>query len=132
MPETKLIWHEGQRYTGVDSQGATIAIGGEDGAKPSDLLPISLAACTAYTLIDVLRKKRQVVEGLESIVSYVQAEDAPWAFTSMDVLFRLKGQIEPAAAERALSLAHEKYCSVAATLSPDLDATFRFEIAAGP
>lgn len=132
MATTKLVWHEGQRYTGADSRGNTLSIqGGSDateGVKPSDLVPISLAACAAYSLLEILRKQRQTVTGLETEIESVQNREAPWAFTSIEVKFTLTGDVNPEKARKALKIAHEKECSVAATMWSGLKMTFSVEV----
>jgi putative redox protein len=129
MGTTRLVWHDGQRYTGIDSWGnSVVPIDGDkengNGSKPSDLLPISLAACTAYTLIDILRKQRQVVTGLEAEVVSHQNSEPPWAFETIDVRFKISGTVDIEKARKALELAHEKYCSVSASLRPLVEMTF--------
>lgn len=134
MGTTKLVWHDGQRYTGIDSWGnAVVPIDGDrehgHGSKPSDLLPISLAACTAYTLLEILRKQRQVVTRLEAEIVSKQDPEPPWIFRTVDVRFRISGDVDLSKAEKALTLAHEKHCSVAATLQATVEMTFTVEAA---
>lgn len=132
MGTTRLVWHDGQRYTGIDSWGnQVVPIDGDrehgHGSKPSDLLPISLAACTAYTLLDILRKQRQTVVRLEAEIVSRQDPEPPWTFESIDVRFRIAGDVDLEKAQRALDLAHEKYCSVSATLRATVALTFTVE-----
>ena len=128
----RLVWHDGQRYSGIDSWGTLVPIDGDRssaaGAKPSDLLPLSLAACTAYTVIEVLRKQRQTVTGLEVDIAFEQDEAPPWPFRRIECRFRLRGAVDPRKAERALQLAHETQCSVAATLAPAVELGFSIEV----
>jgi putative redox protein len=129
MGTTKLTWHEGQRYTGIDSWGnAVVPINGErdegTGAKPSDLLPISLAACAAYTMVQILTKQRQSWESLEAEIDSVQDREAPWAFRRIDVTFRFGGEVDQVKAQKALDLAHSKYCAVASSLDPSVETSF--------
>ena len=132
MSTQRLVWHEGQRYTGFDSWGNEVQVDGDPdsgrGSKPSDLLPVSLAVCTAYTLIDVLKKRRQNVRSLEATIETTQEEEPPWTFTRIDVHFAVTGDVEPAKAEKSLALAHEKYCSVAATLAGTVQMDFTIEV----
>ena len=51
------------------------------GAKPADLLPISLAACTAWDVVNILQKQRQDLQGMDVRIETDQDEDPPWAFT---------------------------------------------------
>jgi uncharacterized OsmC-like protein len=68
----RLVWRDGLSFEGIDSWGHRVAISGDsalDGAKPSDLLVLSLAACLSYDVVEVLRKKRRYMHALEVVVA---------------------------------------------------------------
>jgi putative redox protein len=118
--DQRLVWRGGLSFEGEDSWGYRVAISGDDpkgGAKPSELLPLSLAACLAYDVVEVLRKKRQGLRTLQVAVHSEQEEASPWRFVHLTLRFAVGGDVEPAAARRALELA-EKNCPVLATISP--------------
>ncbi len=132
MGEVKLEW-TGDRlqFVGHTGYGEAVLIGGNaegPGAKPSDLLPISLAACTAYDVIEILRKQRQDLRELQVIVTSVQDPDPPWTFRSIHMRFVVAGTVEERKAERAIALAESKYCAVAATLRPVVALTHDVEL----
>ncbi len=101
------------------------------GAKPSDLLPLSLAACTAYDVVEILRKQRQPLRALEVVVTWEQDPDPPWTFRSIHCRFVMEGAIDPSKADRAIELAEGKYCAVAATIRPTVTLTHEAEIRGG-
>ncbi len=122
MGEVRLHW-DGDRlqFHGTTAYGDPISVGGDaegPGAKPSDLLPLSLAACTAYDVVEIIRKQRQVLRGLDVVVTSTQDPDPPWTFRSIHCEFVLTGDIDESKAERAVSLAEGKSCAVAATIAP--------------
>jgi putative redox protein len=132
MGEVRLEW-TGDRlqFVGRTGYGEPVLIGGNaegPGAKPSDLLPISLAACTAYDVIEILRKQRQDLRGLQVIVTSVQDPDPPWTFRSIHLRFVVAGTVEQRKAERAIALAESRYCAVAATLRPVVALTHDVEL----
>ncbi len=91
---------------------------GDTGARPSELVGVALAGCTAMDVISILRKKRQPVTGYEVRVSGEQVEVHPHNFTRFDVLHVVDGEgIDPAAVRRAIELSCTKYCSVGSTLA---------------
>jgi putative redox protein len=133
MSTTKLVWHEHFRFTGSDSRGRDVAIDAHldgKGAKPSDLLPISLAACTAYDIVNILYKQRQDLRELEATMESEQDPEPPWTFRRISVRYVARGRVDPEKARKALALSEEKYCSISATLRPVVDLTF--EIAVEP
>jgi putative redox protein len=120
MGEVKLRWTgERLQFLGEPGYGNPLQIGGDadgPGAKPSDLLPLSLAACTAYDVVEILRKQRQPLEGLDAVVTSTQDPEPPWAFRAIDVQWIAYGDVDVRKAERAVFLADSKYCAVSATL----------------
>ena len=79
---------------GSTAYGEPVMVGGDAdgaGAKPSDLLPLSLAACTAYDVVAILRKQRQRLDALTVEVTSVQDPNPPWTFRSIHTAFTLTG-----------------------------------------
>jgi len=116
----RLLWRGGLAFEGEDSWGHRVPISGDpsaEGAKASDLLALSLAACLAYDVVVVLEKKRQVVRHLEVLVTSEQEDIDPWPFRRITVRFLVTGDVAERAAARALGLA-EKHCPVMATITP--------------
>jgi putative redox protein len=102
---------------------------GATDASPVQALLASIVACSAMDVVDILRKKRQVVTAYEIQMSGERAEEHPRRFTSIDCLHRLTGRaLQRQAVEHALNLSLEKYCSVSHCLRPDLPITHRIEI----
>jgi len=131
MSVTRLVWHEKFRFTGFDSRGHEIPIDAHrdgTGAKPSDLLPISLAACIAYDIVSFLYKQRQDLRALETTIESVQDEDPPWRFRSIAVHYVVHGTVDPVKAEKDMKLAEEKYCSISETLREVVDLTFDIQV----
>lgn len=90
------------------------------GQSPPDALLSSLAACSGVDLVDILAKRRTPVERLSIEVEGERREEMPRRFLRLRITYRVDGAgIEAVHAERAVALAFEKYCSVAATLAPD-------------
>jgi putative redox protein len=120
MADVRLVW-TGDRiqFVGTTGYGGPILVGGDvegPGAKPSDLLPLSLAACTAYDVVEILRKQRQDLLGLEVVATSVQDPDPPWTFHSIHLRFRLTGTVDASKAAKAVEIAETRYCAVAATI----------------
>jgi putative redox protein len=98
------------------------------GMKPSDLLLVSLAGCTAYDVVDILGKQRQRLISLTIEISGEQDPEPPWTFRHIHTVFRLRGELDPIAVRRAIELSERKYCSVAATIRCAANLTWEFEI----
>lgn len=106
--------------SGLDPEGS--------GARPMDLLAVALGGCTAMDVLSILKKMRQPVEAFSISVSGERAEEHPRRFTSLQVVYRFKGDLDETKVARAIELSETRYCSVEATLRPAVPITSRFEI----
>ena len=102
---------------------------GATDANPVEALLASIVACSAMDVVDILRKKRQVLTGYEILMSGERSEQHPRRFVSITCVHRLTGRaLKHSAAEEALRLSLEKYCSVSHCLRPDLPIRHTIEI----
>ncbi len=85
--------------------------------KPSDLLLLSLASCSAHDVVLILERQRQKLTNLYIEVEAKNAPEPPYQFTDIHLHYIVEGDnLDLAKVERAVSLSEEKYCSVAATV----------------
>lgn len=101
----------------VDMDGAE-AIGGHDkGVRPMQLLIMGLGGCSAIDIVMILKKQRQIITDFTiSIEGEREVGKEPSLWKTVQMHFKLKGEIDLEKAQRAVSLSIEKYCSVAKTL----------------
>ena len=91
------------------------------GQSPIDALLSSLAACSGIDVVDIMAKRRTPVERLAIEVHGTRRAEMPRRFQRLLVVYEVDGAgIERVHAERAVQLAFDKYCSVAATLAADI------------
>ena len=90
--------------------------GSAAGTGPMELVLIGLAGCTAMDVESILRKKRADMRRLDLEVTGERAKEHPKVFTDIHIVYNVHGDVKRADAEHAVSLSHEKYCSVAASL----------------
>lgn len=91
------------------------------GQSPPDALLSALATCSGIDLLDILAKRRTPVERLSIDVEGNRRATPPRRFEHIRLTFVVVGKgIERVHAERAVHLAFEKYCTVAASLAPDI------------
>lgn len=102
--------------------------GTNQGPRPMELLLVSLAGCTAMDVISILRKKRQPLEGFAMEVRGERAPEHPKVYTDIDVLYIVKGNVDPQAVVRAIELSVTKYCSVSAMLRRTARIRYRYRI----
>jgi putative redox protein len=98
------------------------------GASPMELLAVSLGGCTAMDVISILQKMREPLEELYVEVTGQKAEEHPKRYLSLQIVYRLKGELDERKVKRAVELSESKYCSVMATLKPGVRITSRYVI----
>ncbi len=135
MGTVAVKWIESQLMTGVDSFGHPLVVGSwpeQDpawaGLKPSDLLLLAAASCSAYDVVMILTKQREPLIGLEVTCTGEQEVEPPYVFTKMHLHYTLQGPINASKAEGAIALSEDKYCSVINTLKATVEITSDFEI----
>ena len=101
---------------------------GHTGPKPIEFALLALGGCTAFDVISILRKKRQVVTGYDIEVRAEQNPEPPAYFTRVEIKHVLRGRIDPEAVKAAIHLSETKYCSVGAMISKTAKIETTFEI----
>lgn len=110
--------------TVTDAKGHTIKIdipadqgGHGNGFRPMQTMLAALCGCSSVDVVSILKKQRQPLEDLVIKVDGERQHGVePALWEKIHLLFQLKGDVDPAKANRAVQLSMEKYCSVAETL----------------
>jgi len=105
-------------------------IGGVDaGARPMELLLMSLGSCSAVDVIQILKKQKQAIEHFSVAIDASRVENQiPSVFKSINVCFKVEGNVDKNKLKRAITLSKEKYCSVSAMLHHAVDISYTYEL----
>jgi putative redox protein len=125
----KLI--EGKTFLGVDAYGHATLISTNDGpgVSPMQMLLMGVGGCSAIDVVDILRKQRQPLEGLEIEITGERGEEYPKPWTSMHIHYIAYGaNLDPHKVERAIELSVEKYCGAHATVAGVAKMSHDYEI----
>ena len=57
-----------------------------------------------------------------------RAESSPRVFTSIEMIYHIKGDVPRNLVERIVAKSHEKYCSVSNVLNQSVDISWKIEI----
>ena len=127
-----IKWVGEQKFVATSPSGHAISVDSDRSSNkapgPMELVLLALGACTATDVVIILEKKRQRLESLEVICSGERAADPPTVWTKLEILYRLRGQLDDAAVKHAIQLSENKYCSVAAMLKKTAALSWRYEI----
>ncbi|MGO4386130.1 OsmC family protein [Microvirga sp. 2YAF29] len=118
----KLV--DGMMFVGESGSGHAVVMDGAPeyggrnlGIRPMEMLLIGLGGCTAFDVVQILRKGREQVLDCEVEVTAERAEMDPKVFTAIHIDYRVTGHnLTPAKVERAIELSKEKYCSASIML----------------
>lgn len=105
-------------------------IGGENlGARPMEVVLMSLAGCSSIDVISILKKMKQEVTDYNVEVTAERRDEIPSIFTKIHMKFIVKGEnLEEGKVKRAAQLSAEKYCSVSKILDPTAEITWSVEV----
>ncbi|MDU8925794.1 OsmC family protein [Alisedimentitalea sp. MJ-SS2] len=136
MMKANVKWVGDRTFVGTAGSGHAIAFGaahGESGVKPGpspmELLLLGTGGCSAYDVVHILERGREPVEDVEVQIEAERADTDPKVYKTIHMHFIIKGRgLNPAKAERAVSLSIEKYCSASAMMAATATLTHDFEI----
>ena len=135
MAQATIKWTGKGQFVGTDSTRHSVVMSTQDednatGMKPSELLLVALAGCTAVDVVSILKKRRQDLASLEIEATGEQDPTPPWVYRKIHLEYRLRGSgLSEEAVERAITLSEEKYCSIRATISDKAEVTSSYTIA---
>ena len=132
MQTASVKWIDEQKFVATSPSGHAVTIDSDRESNkapgPMELLLMALGACTATDVVIILEKKRQKLQSLEVICSGERAAEPPAVWTRLEIVYRLRGQLDDAAVKHAIQLSEDKYCSVAAMLRKTATLSWRYEI----
>ena len=131
-----LGWQGGFKFESKDAHGHSLTVDAPEsdgqtfkGMMPGDLLLTSLGGCSGIDVINILRRQRQDVTGLDISVKGEQLPDAPWTWVGISIEYTVWGRgLSESPVRRAIELSEEKYCSIGATIGGRAEISSRFTI----
>jgi putative redox protein len=135
LRSVRLEWlGKGMRFRAVGTEPATpaIEIDGDGSSGPSPMIALLMAAggCTGSDVVSLLEKMRVQLAQVVIEVNGVRREEHPRRYIEVHYRYRISGEgLDQEKAERAVTLSLEKYCSVLASLAPDVKVTHEVVLA---
>ena len=130
-----LIWLQDAAFEATNAHERRIVFDGpsEYGGKNAGMRPMegmlsAAAACSAFDVVNILKKSRQKLSALGVQVEAARAPSPPAVFTRIHLHFTLGGELRAAAVARAVQLGVEKYCSALAMLNKTATVTHSWKI----
>lgn len=121
VAEAAARWTDGERFLASGTSGHAVVMDADrernSAPGPMEMVLMALCACTGTDVLDILRKKRQPAAALTVRARAERAAEPPKVYTRIVLAYEITGAVEAKAAEDAIRLSREKYCSVMAMLS---------------
>jgi putative redox protein len=127
-----LDWERGTIFRGGAPEGPSVVIDTDNAQAPGPMLNLLLAAasCTGSDVVMILEKMRVELRQLRIEVDGTRREETPRRYTAIRFEFRIAGVgLDEPKARRAIDLSLEKYCSVVASLAPDITISYGLTLA---
>ena len=127
-----LDWERGMIFRGGAPDGLPVVIDADNAQAPGPMLTLLLAAasCTGSDVVMILEKMRVGLRRLRIEVHGTRREEVPRRYTAIRFEFQLAGEgLDEPKARRAIDLSLEKYCSVVASLAPDIAISYGLTLA---
>jgi putative redox protein len=115
-----VTWLHDQQYDAVSHSGHHVTMDADAahkaGASPMELVLMALCGCTSVDVVSILHKKREPLTSLTVSAVAEQTTEAPRVFTHIRLTYHIGGGVSRKAAEDAVALSKNKYCSVSKML----------------
>ncbi|MCF8278499.1 MAG: OsmC family protein [Flavobacteriales bacterium] len=113
----------------IEMDGSPKIGGANLGARPMEVVLMSLAGCSSIDVISILKKMKQEVTDYDVEVTAERVDEVPSIFKKIHMKFLVKGNdLDNDKVKRAIQLSAEKYCSVSKILEPTAEISWSYEI----
>ena len=132
----RIKWVEGRTFVAESGSGHGLVVdgpaehGGRNlGPSPMELVLLGTGCCTAFDVLDILKKSRQAVTDCWVELDAERAAEQPRVFTRITMRFVVTGRgLSRTAVERAVELSAEKYCSASIMLAKTAEIVRELEL----
>ena len=125
-------WRDKLVFQGHAGERPVVTVDGdsEEAISPVELLLVSAASCTAADVVLILKKMRVDLTRVDVAVQGTRRDEEPRRYTAIHYRWSIAGTgVDETKVRRAVDLSLEKYCSVHASLAPDIAVTYDVTLA---
>lgn len=134
--KARVKWVEAATFIGESGSGHAVVMdgppdsGGRDlGVRPMEMLLLGMGGCTAFDVVHILRRARQLIEDCVVEIQAERSDEVPKVFTHIHVHFVVTGRgLSDKQVARAVELSAEKYCSASIMLGKAANITHDYEV----
>ncbi len=118
-----ITWDKDLIFVGRTQRGYEVEYDAQQqwGCSPTETLLLSVAGCMAIDMVSFLKKMKCEIKTYKMDIVGERNPTPPQYYTSMEMIISVIGtELTAKKLERAISLSHEKYCSVYHSLRKDM------------
>jgi putative redox protein len=124
-----ITWDGELRFSGLAGHVPFVLDGdAQSGPTPVQALASALVGCMAIDVVNILRRGRHPLRGLQAALNVRRAPADPRRFEAVELRFKVCGAVPEQAIERAIELSRDKYCSVWHSLRQDIELTVSYDL----
>jgi putative redox protein len=127
----KTVWTRDMEFEGRSESGHSVTFDAgaahANGPSPMEAVLMALCSCSSVDVVSVLQKKREPLTSLTVSATAEQAPAPPRVFTKIMLTYLIGGSVSKKAAETAVALSKNKYCSVSKMLEKAAQIDFTIE-----
>lgn len=134
--KARIKWVDGVMFVGESGSGHAVVMDGPPnhggrnlGVRPMEMLLLGMGGCTAFDVLQILRKGRNEVDDCIAEMTAERVDEIPSVFSKIHVHFIITGhQLKDSVVQRAIKLSAEKYCSASIMLEKAVTISHSFEV----
>ncbi len=118
-----LTWDKDLIFVGRTNRGYEVEYDAQQqwGCSPTETLLLSVAGCMGIDMVSFLKKMKVEIKFYKMDIVGERNPTPPQYYTSIEMIIAVTGSgLTAKKLERAISLSHEKYCSVYHSLRKDM------------
>ncbi len=101
----------------------------KENLSPMELLLSAVTTCAAVEIVSMIKKRRREFKDLKAESSGIRAETHPMYYKKINIKYIIYSKdLQDSEADRFISLALTKYCSVGSSIRKDTDIVHSFKI----
>lgn len=134
--KARIKWVQDATFIGESGSGHAVVMDGPPdhggrnlGVRPMEMLLLGLGGCTAFDVVHILKKSRQLVTDCVAEIEAQRTSEDPKVFSTIHVHFTVTGKgLDDKRVARAVQLSAQKYCSASIMLGKTATITHDYEI----
>ncbi len=132
--KVSMSYLDDEKYSVKNSSGNELNIDmyakdKKENLSPMELLLSAVTTCAAVEVVSMIKKRRRDFKDIKAKSSGVRAETHPMYYKEIQVMYLIySSDLKDNEAERFISLALTKYCSVGSSIRKDTKVNHSFKI----